>query len=340
MTGFLSLIQNSVERSAPASTRSLLPGWRSRLLGFCLLLGLIGCGEASVNNGADGDTASDRPIVVATSTLISDWTQQVGGEEIELVSILQPGADPHVYEPTPADTRAFETADLILYNGYNLEPGLIRLVNATGAEADKRAVGEVIPPLQLSKEGRQVPDPHVWGNAQNAVAMVNAIRDALIEQSPDDRQIFTENADRLNAQLAALHTWIQQQTATIPTEQRKLVTTHDAFQYYAQAYGLTVAGTLIGISTEEQPSAQTVQRLVTAIRGIGVPAIFAETTINPQLISTVAAEAQVKLAPQPLYSDSIGAAGSNADSYIKMMVVNTESIVQNLGGQITPFTAP
>ncbi|MCU0524475.1 MAG: zinc ABC transporter substrate-binding protein [Elainella sp. Prado103] len=335
---------SALEQRASTSVQPLRFNWRSTgqigLWGLCLLIGLGGCGGTEPNpvgEAADSATA-EKPIVVATSTLITDWAQQVGGEEIELVSILQPGADPHVYEPTPADTRAFETADLILYNGYNLEPGLIRLMNAAGTAADKQAVGEAVPPLQLDKEGRQVPDPHVWGNAANTIQMVEAIRDALIEQSPEDRDLFTQNADRLMAQLADLHTWIQQQTATIPVDQRKLVTTHDAFQYYAQAYGLSVAGTLIGISTEEQPSAQTVQKLVEAIRGIGVPAIFAETTINPQLISTVATEAQVKLADPPLYSDSIGAPGSNADSYIKMMVLNTETIVQNLGGQITPFT--
>lgn len=111
-----------------------------------------------------------------------------------------------------------------------------------------------------------------------------------------------------------------------------MITTHDAFQYYAQAYGLEVSGTLIGISTEEQPSAKTVQELVTSIKDTGVPAIFAETTINPQLIKTVAEEAGVKLAETKLYSDSIGARGSEGDSYIKMMVSNTRTIVEALGG--------
>jgi manganese/iron transport system substrate-binding protein len=307
---------------------------RHFLLGCCLWIGIAGCAQF---NSRDSEAAADLPKVVSTSTLITDWTSQVGGDEIELTGILKPGTDPHVYEPVPADTRAFETADLILYNGYNLEPGLIRLMNAAGGDAAKLAVGEAVPPLQLEKEGRKVPDPHVWGDAKNAVVMVEAIRDRLIELSPDDRAEFTANADRLIADLRQLNTWIQQQVATIPPAQRKLVTTHDAFQYYANAYGLTVSGTLIGISTEEQPSAQTVQKLVENIRATQVPALFAETTINPQLITTVAEEAQVKLAPQPLYSDSLGAPGSDGDTYINMMVANTRSIVQNLGGQDKPF---
>lgn len=297
------------------------------------MLGLTSC-EGS---GADRVAADDRPMVVSTSTLITDWTQQIGGDEIELIGILQPGTDPHVYEPVPADTKAFETADLILYNGYNLEPGLIRLMNATGAQAKKQAIGEVVTPLKMEEDGRQVPDPHVWGDVKNAILMVEAIRDVLTEQSPEDQAVFNANAEQLILQLRQLDTWIQQQIATIPEQQRQLVTTHDAFQYYAQAYGLAVPGTLIGISTEEQPSAQTVQKLVEAIRGIGVQTVFAESTINPQLMNTVAEEANIKLAPQVLYSDSIGPAGSDADSYVKMMVANTKAIVQNLGGKEKPF---
>jgi len=273
--------------------------------------------------------------VVATSTLIADWAAQVGGDEIELTSILQPGADPHVYEPVPADSIAFEQADLIFYNGYNLEPNLIRLLNAAGVSARRVAVGEVVAPLDLEKGGSTVPDPHVWGDVSNAVPMVEAIRDQLIELAPDQADLFTQNAEAYIAELTQLHGWIEAQTATIPAAQRQLVTTHDAFQYYATAYGLNVVGTLIGLSTEEQPSARTVQQLVASIQTLGVPAIFAETTINPQLISTVAAEAGVPLASQELYSDSIGAPGSDGDSYLKMMVSNTRAIVENLGGSVS-----
>jgi manganese/iron transport system substrate-binding protein len=272
---------------------------------------------------------------VATSTPIADWATQVGGDAIEVTSILQPGADPHVYEPVPADSIAFEQADLIFYNGYNLEPNLIRLLNAAGVNARRVAVGEVVPPLDLEKEGKTVPDPHVWGDVSNAVPMVEAIRDQLIELDPEQATLFTENAAAYIAELKQLDGWIETQTATIPSDQRQLVTTHDAFQYYAQAYGLTVAGTLIGISTEEQPSARTVQALVQSIRDLGVPAIFAETTINPQLITTVAAEAGVTLADTKLYSDSIGAPGSDGDSYLKMMAANTRAIVTNLGGTVS-----
>jgi manganese/iron transport system substrate-binding protein len=287
---------------------------------------------------AQGDRSqTGKPQVVSTSTILTDLASRVGGDDIQLIGILKPGTDPHVYEPVPADSASLERATLILYNGYNLEPGLIKLMKASGTNARQVAVGEVVPPLQLEKEGAKVPDPHVWGNAKNVVRMTEAIRDALIEVSPQAKDRFSQNADRLIAELNRLDTWIRQQIQTIPPQNRKLVTTHDAFQYFGQGYGLPIAGTLIGISTEEQPSAQTVQRLVQSIRAANVPAIFAETTINPALIKTVAQEAGIKLAPRELYSDSIGAPGSEGDSYIKMMVSNTTTIVEALGGKVTPF---
>ena len=279
-----------------------------------------------------------RPSVVATNTILADLTEEIGGEKIALTSILTPGDDPHVYEPVPQDTITLEQADLIFYNGYNLEPALIRLIaNVSGR---RLAVGEQIPPLAMEEEGQQVPDPHVWGNARNGIVMVEVIRDALIELAPENADQFRTNAAALIAELTAVDDWIKAQIATIPPENRKLVTTHDAFAYYTDAYGLEMLGSLIGISTEEQPSAQTVQTLSDQIRAAGIPAIFAETTINDALITTVAQEAGVELAPQPLYSDSIGAAGSPGDSYIRMLMANTTAIVTALGGEVTPLSAP
>ncbi len=305
-------------------------------LGMLVPLALFSCTQNDSNpKTTEGES---QPRVVATSTIIADLAQEVAGDEIQIRGILKPGTDPHVYEPVPADSRVLEEADLILYNGYNLEPGLIKLMNASGGKARKLAVGEAVKSLQLEKgKGEIVPDPHIWGSAENAIAMTNAIRDALIELSPEDREELTQNALQLTNELKQLHSWINKQIQTIPAPRRRLVTTHDAFQYYGRAYGIAIAGTLIGISTEEQPSAQTVQRLVESIKKIGVPAIFAETTINPALIKTVAQEAGVKLAPNQLYSDSIGAKGSDGDSYINMMEANTRSIVEALGGKYTPF---
>ncbi|NJN61331.1 MAG: zinc ABC transporter solute-binding protein [Coleofasciculaceae cyanobacterium RL_1_1] len=279
----------------------------------------------------------DKPNIVATSTIVADLVAQVGGDAIDLQGLLEPGADPHVYEPVPADSIAIEQADFVFYSGHNLEPALVDLILGAGSGVPYLAVGEQIAPLALEKEGQRVADPHVWGDVSHAIVMVEKIRDALSELEPEQAATFATNAAVIVAELQRLDDWIPVQIMTIPEGQRAIVTTHDAFQYYASAYGLEVIGTLIGISTEEQPSAQTVRSLVEAIKTAGLPAIFAETTIAPKLIETVAEEAGVKVADPKLYSDSIGAPGSAGDSYIKMMVSNTCSIAINLGGSCTPF---
>ena len=305
---------------------------KSLCLGIVSSLVVVGCTSHPRHR------ENTKPQVVVTSTIITNLAAEIGGEEVQITGILKPGADPHIYEPVPADSRVLEEANLILYNGYNLEPGIIKLMNATGGNVKKIPVGEVVKYLKLDKgKGKIVPDPHIWGSAANVISMVKAIRDSLIELSPEDKNKFVENAKRLTDELQQLHIWINQEIQTIPLDKRKLITTHDAFQYYGNAYKIAISGTLIGISTEEQPSAQTVKKLVESIKKIGVPAIFAETTINPALIKTVAEEAGVKLAPTPLFSDSIGAKGSNGDTYIKMMVANTRAIVEALGGKYTPF---
>ncbi|BAZ44714.1 periplasmic solute binding protein [Chondrocystis sp. NIES-4102] len=304
--------------------------WTNKLSVVAVCIGLLvgGCSTKETNNSQ----GEDKLLVVSTSTIIGDFTDQVGGDIIEHRTILQPGTDPHVYEPTPKDSVILEKADLILYNGFNLEPGLIKMINSTAIKSQKFAVGEVVKPLSFNKQGQRQPDPHVWGDVQNAIAMTEAIRNRLSELSPENKAQFVLNADQFIIELRQLDSWITSQIATIPENQRQLVTTHDAFQYYSNAYGLKMAGTLIGISTEEQPSAKTVKNLADEIQKLKIPAIFAETTINPQLIETVAEEAGVTLAPQQLYSDSIGVKGGKADSYIKMLQANTKSIVESLEG--------
>ena len=313
------------------STRLFPQPWLA-MLGVLTGLVISSCGESRPTS------STDQPSVVTTSTMITDWTKQVGGDEIKVTGILEPGADPHIYEPIPADSRAMEQADLIFYNGYNLEPELMKVMKGTGIRDDKTfAVAEVITPFDYDYDSQRVPDPHVWGDAENAIDMVNAIRDRLIALSPEDEAEFRENAAEYTAKLEQIDSWISQQIQTIPADQRQIVTTHDAFQYYARAYGLDVIGTLIGISTEEQPSAKTVKNLSNAVKNSNVPTIFAETTLNPALIQTVANEAGVKLAEQELYSDSIGAPDSEANSYLGMLIVNTRTIVQNLEGNYTAF---
>ncbi|MEM8603502.1 MAG: zinc ABC transporter substrate-binding protein [Cyanobacteria bacterium P01_H01_bin.121] len=301
------------------------------LLSICV--GLFGCTSGGLDGAVSEQQQSqpeNQPQVVVTNTILASLAQQVGGDAIQLTSLLQPGDDPHIYEPLPQDSRTIAEAELILLNGYNMEPALTKLVESANTEAPAIAVAEAIQPLDFEYEGQREPDPHVWGDVENAVVMVEVIRDALIDVEPEQAELFRTNAEQLTTELVELDGWIAEQIELIPPEQRKLVTTHDAFQYYGDAYELEILGTLIGISTEEQPSAQTVTQLVETIRVANVPTIFAETTINPGLIERVAQEAQVQVAPEKLYSDSIGTPDSSASSYQQMMRFNTQAVVDGL----------
>lgn len=311
--------------------------WIQKAIAFTMAMGLGGCGAPQ---NADENLPNGRPRVVVTSTILADLTAEVGGENIQLTSILRPGDDPHVYEPVPQDSAAIAQADLIFYNGHNLEPALIKMINGVGNQARKVALGEGVEPLAFQNDNQTEPDPHVWGDVENVVIMVAAIAQELGALAPADRALFEDNSEALQDELQALDQWITAQIATIPPENRQLISTHDAFQYYAQAYGLTVTGTLIGMSTEEQPSAQTVKNLAEAIKNKNIPAVFAETTLNPALLAAVAEESGVTIWPTELYSDSLGQPQSPGGSYVQMMVSNTLAIAEGLGGTPTPFNFP
>jgi manganese/iron transport system substrate-binding protein len=277
--------------------------------------------------------------VVATSSVLCDLTKQIAAATVDLTCLVKPGSDPHVYQATPEDRKAIESANLILYSGYDFEPSLIQLIQATSNPAPKVAIAEVAvsKPLQLEEDGKTVTDPHVWHSAQNGIQMVAAIQSNLSKVMPANAELYTKNAQVLTAELTKIDSWIKSQITTIPESSRKLVTTHDALGYYSQAYGIPVEGALEGISTEEQPTANRVKELVKTIAAEKVPTIFAELTINPKLLETVAKEAKVKVAKQELFADGLGEAGSAGETYQKMLAANTKAIVEGLGGKFSPL---
>lgn len=287
------------------------------------------------------EIAQERPLVVATNSITCDLTRQVAGNTIDLKCLISPGADPHLYQPKPEDSKAIAQAALILYGGYDFEPGLIKLIKATSNPAPKVATHEIaVPkPQEFEEDGQTVTDPHVWHNAQNGIRIVETISDSLEKVSPNNAAQYTSNAKKLTSQISQIDTWIKSQIKTIPASQRKLVTTHDAMGYYSKAYGIPIEGALGGISTEEAPTAARVSELVKDIKRSGVPTIFAETTINPRLIQTVAREAKVKVSERELYADTLGEKGTEGETYQKMMLANTRTIVEGLGGKYTSFQA-
>jgi manganese/iron transport system substrate-binding protein len=185
-----------------------------------------------------------------------------------------------------------------------------------------------------------VPDPHIWHNATNNAAITQVIVDSLVDLNPDQAELYQDNGDRIIAQFNDIDGWIQTQVTTVPANQRQLVTTHDAFRYFADAYGFEVKGALSGLSTEEQPTPGTLTGLVEQVKTAEVPAIFAETTTNPQLIETVATDAGVTVADQPLFVEGPGGPGTAAETTQEMLVVNTCTIVDALGGSCVRDSAP
>ncbi len=344
-------------KSLSVKTRSL----RSAAL-LALALGTISCtsNQQTTNPSADttsaaspSDAASGKPKIVATASVLCDVTQEIAQDTVDLTCLIPAGTDPHVYAPKPNDRKAIEQANLILYNGYGFESEMIKLIEATKNSAPKVAVGEVAVPKPLKGEEQEHEgeekaeaghehehggfDPHVWHSAQNGVRIAEVVRDNLKKVSPDKAAQYDSNTEKMTSELTQLDSWIKSQISTIPANQRKLVTTHDAMGYYAVAYGIPIEGALKGISTDERPTAARVKELVGEIKSTTVPTIFAETTVNSKLIENVAREAKVKVSDRELYADGLGEKGSEADTYEKMLIANTQTIVEGLGGKYTPF---
>jgi zinc/manganese transport system substrate-binding protein len=307
-------------------------------LAFVLLgLSLTGC------NGESEPAATDGKLqVVATYSILGDLALNVGREAIALTTLVGPGSDTHTFEASPADTAALSQAGLILENGLGFEGWLDELYESSESTAERvvvtdglalLAAGEAHEHEEAAEHEHGDSDPHVWHSVANAILMVRAIRDALVEADPANAETYQANADAYIAELQALDQWVFEQVAQLPEERRKLVTSHDTFSYFAERYGFEIAGTALGsISTETaDPSAGEMAELVETIRTAGVPAIFAEEVASSEVMAQIAAEAGVTLGP-PLYSDALGEAGSEGDSYVKMMQYNVTTIVNTLQG--------
>jgi ABC-type Zn uptake system ZnuABC Zn-binding protein ZnuA len=283
--------------------------------------------------------------VVASFSVLGDLVRQVGGDAVQVTTLIGPGVDAHTYDPAPADLVTLSEADLVFENGLGFEPWLDRFYESAQPTAARVVVTEGITPraagaasAEHEGEGDDTHDhgqfdPHVWHDVANAIAIVENIRDALSAADPARTETYEANAAATIADLDALDAWIREEVATLPADRRKLVTSHDTFGYFADAYGFEVLGTALGsLSTEVgDPSAREIATLITAIEETGVPAIFAENVSNPDLMTSIAAEAGVTLAP-PLYTDALGPPGDPGETYQGMMRGNVTTIVDALSG--------
>ncbi|MBD2354567.1 zinc ABC transporter substrate-binding protein [Tolypothrix sp. FACHB-123] len=308
---------------------------------FTLTIGVVGCGTQATSTSFTQTTTRvnyNLPRVVATTSILCDLTKQIAKNKINLTCLIPPGTDPHRYQPKPEDRTAVEQANLILYNGYNLEPGLIKLIKATKSSAPKIPVAQIaVTQPQKFRQGKNiVTDPHIWHNAKNGIKMVEVISNNLIKLDSSNAETYKSNQVKINAELTQLDKWIKSRIASIPEERRTLVTPHHAMSYYAKAYGLSL------ISTNKRPTSIQMKNLATKIKQAEIPTIFNETAINSNAIESVATAATVKVSERNLYSDGLGEGGTGVETYQTMMTANTRTIVEGLGGTylIFPPKAP
>ncbi|MDZ8184903.1 MAG: zinc ABC transporter substrate-binding protein [Nostoc sp. ChiSLP02] len=309
-----------------------------------LTVGFAGCQNQAARTTFTQGTAEaneNLPRVVATTSVLCDLTRQVAGNTVNLTCLIPPTANPKTYKPKPEDRKAIEQANLIFYTGYNFEPNSIKLIKATKNSAPKIAVAQVAvsKPQRFLQGGRRLTDPHVWHNTKNAIAMAKVINTNLKKLTPSDAEVYTTNTKKVINQLTQLDSWIKSTIASVPDKQRRLVTTSDAFGYYSKEYGIPLVRGIEGIGSREKLTVERVNDLAKNIKQAKVPTIFAELAINPNLIQSIATEADVNISERKLYAEGLGEPGSEADTYQKMMISNTRTIVEGLGGTYLMFQA-
>ena len=310
---------------------------RTLVLTSVALLALIlaGC-------GGGGGESGDGPVqVVATYSILGDLVENVGGEDIELTTLVGPNGDAHTFEPAPSDNAELAEADVIFENGLGFEPWLNDLYGSSGSEARRVAVTRNVDTRPVAAEAHAEErtdeeheageaDPHVWHDVNNAVAMVEEIRDALSEADPRNAEAYEKNAEEYVSELEALDADVRRRVESIPEENRVLFTSHDTFGYFAARYGFEVDTALASASTEAgDPSAGETAELVEEVEASGVPAIFGENVSDPGVMEGIAAEAGVELAP-PLYTDALGGSGSEGGTYVRMVRYNVSTMSEAL----------
>ena len=299
------------------------------VLSLSLLASVVVAGCGSGGSSIPTVAAGARLNVVATTVQITALTREVGGDHITLRGIVPAGADPHEFEPVASDLTAIENANLILRHAIGLDEWLDGTLKA-GKKAQVVVVTKGIKLRQGEEEGKKVDDPHVWHDPANDKVMVDNITAALDKADPANKADYDARASAYKQKLDDTKAKVQATINEIPPDSRKLVTNHDAFSYFAQAFGLKIVGAVIpGVSTEAEPSASDTAALLDTIRKEKVKAIFAESSVNPKLAQTIANDAHVRIVDD-LYGDSLGQSGSGAETVDGMLLINARKIAEAL----------
>jgi len=268
--------------------------------------------------------AQERLDVVASFSILGDFVRNVGGDRVSLTMLVGPNADVHVYAPSPADAKRIADAKLVVVNGLGLEGWLPRLVQSAGGKATIVVASNGVAPLKRGADA----DPHAWQSVGNAKIYVANIRDALATADPADAAMFRANAARYLAELDTLDADVRAAVAKIPPERRKVISTHNAFGYFAEAYGITFIAPL-GVSTETEPSARDIAAIISQIRREKIPAVFLENMSDDRLISRIAAETGARVGGT-LFSDALTDEKGDAPTYIAMVRHNIRALTSAL----------
>ena len=277
----------------------------------------------------------EKKLVVATASIFADMAINLGGDQIEVRSIVPIGGDPHTHEPTPVDAQLVAKADLILKNGLTFEGWLNELIENAGTKAKIVLITEGVDPIE-SLTYQNATDPHAWMSAQKGLIYLKNIKDALVQLVPEHKEMFEFNYGVYRKQLLDVDSTIRAQVKEIPIEKRILITSHDAFRYYGNEYGIRVESVL-GTSTDADIQTSDIIRLNKIIKEYSIPAIFVESTINPKVLEQIASDNHIKIGGE-LFSDSIGDEESPAPSYLDMLLHNTQIIVEGLTTTPNPST--
>jgi zinc/manganese transport system substrate-binding protein len=264
--------------------------------------------------------AQDRIAVVATFSILGDLVKNIGGDRVEVTTLVGPNGDVHVYSPTPTDARTLAAAKAVFINGLGLEGWMTRLIGASGATVPVIVASAGVTPRDMPDRhdaGRAVPDPHAWQSVANAKTYVANIRDGLERADPAGRDVYDANANSYLARLDGLESEVKAAVAKIPPDRRKVITTHFAFGYFGDAYGLQFIAPE-NLSTDAEPSARDVATIIAQIKRDKIPAVFMENISDPRLMRVIAGETGVAIGGT-LYSDALSAPNGPAGTYIDMM---------------------
>jgi zinc/manganese transport system substrate-binding protein len=268
--------------------------------------------------------AQEKIQIVASFSILGDFAKNVGGDRVDVTTLVGANSDVHVYMPAPADAKKIADAKLVIINGLGLEGWLPRLVQSSGSKAATVTATNGIAPRKLGSDA----DPHAWQSVVNAKIYVANIRDALVAADQVGAPSYRANADAYLTKLDALDREVRDAVAQIPQARRKVISTHDAFGYFASAYGIAFIAPQ-GVSTESEPSARDIASIITQVRTGKIPAVFLENISDPRLMRRISAETGARIGGT-LVSDGLTAENADAPTYIDMVRHNIKALTSAL----------